>query len=283
MSKTLSVAAEAVFDSYVKHAYQDRGKLRPGVTLRTNVKGTTYRFNNLSAGLATQRTTQTDVIPMNLVHSNQTATLTYWNAAEYTDIFDQEHTSVNEREALSQAIAKAITRREDQLLIAAAEAASTSLTVATGIGGANSDLNVAKLREIVRLLGDNGVEVDGDMETITFVGSFNGQSALLSETEVTSADYNTVRALVNGEVKSFLGMDFIWLATRGEGGLSKASSVRTNFAYARSAMGLAVGMDMRTEVNYIPQKTSWLANGMFSGGAVDIDAGGLVEIETTEA
>jgi len=48
------------------------------------------------------------------------------------------------------------------------------------------------------------------------------------------------------------------------------------------AIGLAVGVNFRTEVNYIPEKTSWLANGLFSGGSVAIDAEGIVEISCTE-
>lgn len=282
MSKTLNAAAIASFDAMLKHKYQDAGKLRPCVTVRTGITGSTHRFPNIGSGMATERSTQTDVTPMNLAHGNRTATLTFWNAAEYTDIFDESATNVNEREALSGAIAKAITRREDQLLINAMEAASTTHTVATSVGGAGSDLNVVKLRRINRILGDNGVEMDGSMEKVTFVGSHYGKDAMLGETEVTSADYNTVRALVNGEVNSFLGMDYKWIATRGEGGLDVTSNVRTNFAFAATAMGLAVGLDFRTEINYIPHKTSWLANGIFSGGAVDIDADGLVEISTTE-
>ena len=48
-------------------------------------------------------------------------------------------------------------------------------------------------------------------------------------------------------------------------------------------IGLAVGINMRTEVNYVPVKTSWLANGIFSAGSVAIDADGIVELTTTEA
>ena len=93
-----------------------------------------------------------------------------------------------------------------------------------------------------------------------------------------------MKALVDGEVNRFLGLDFKWMETRDEGGLSKdGSNDRTNFAWDMRAMGLAVGIDFRTEVNYVPEKTSWLANGLFSAGAVDVDALGIVEITTREA
>lgn len=279
MSITLPVAAIASFDADVKHAYQDMGKLRDTVRVKTGVVGSTHRFPKLGAGLATKRVKQTDVVPMNLQHSNATATLEDWNAAEYTDVFDDAKTNISERQELAMSIAKAISRREDQLIIDALEATATTLTVASSIGGANTNLNADKLRRASALLGDNGV---GEDEEITYVGSYSGREALLGETEVTSSDYNTVKALVNGEINTWLGMMFKWIATRAEGGLDLTAGDRTSFAYAKSAIGHAIGMDQRMEVNYIPQKTSWLANMLFSAGSIEIDAGGVVEITTDE-
>ena len=279
MSKFLSNAAIAQFDAEVKQAYQGMGKLRGTVRIRTGVVGSTHRFPKIGKGQATVRVPQTDVTPMNVSHSNATATIEDWNAAEYTDIFDQQKVNFEERQALAQVIAGAINRRMDQLIIDACEASGTSETVSTNIGGTNSGLNVAKLRRTGRLLGDNGVP-EGD---ITFVGSYIGREQLLGETEATSSDFNTVRALVSGEINSFLGMEFCWIESRDEGGLDLTSGVRSNFAYDRQAVGLAVGMDFRTEVNYIPEKTSWLSNGMFAAGAIAIDANGIVDISTTES
>jgi hypothetical protein len=280
MSKSLNVAAIASFDADVKHAFQDKAKLRETVRIKTGVVGSTHRFPKLGAGIATKRVKQTDVVPMNLQHTNATATLEDWNAAEYTDVFDESKTNISERQELAASIAKAIGRREDQLIIDALEATATTLTVAASVGGAGTDLNVDKLRRIGRLLGENGVDED---EEVTFVGSHFGKEALLGQTEITSADYNSVRALTNGEVNSFLNMKFKWIASRAEGGLDKTGNDRTNFAYAKSAVGHAIGMDQRMEVNYIPTKTSWLANMLFSAGSTEIDAGGVVEVTTTEA
>ncbi len=227
----------------------------------------------------TQRVPQTDVIPMNLQHSNQTVTLQDWNSAEYTDVFDDAATNISERGELAQSIAKATTRREDQMLIDALEAASTSLLVASSIGGANTNLNIAKLRRCGELLGDEGVCEDDE---ITFVGSYSGRSALLGTTEVTSVDFNSVRALVNGEVHTFLGLNFKWISRRTEGGLDLTSGDRTCFAYAKSALGLGVSIDQRMEINYIPTKTSWLANMLFKANAIDIDDRGIIEVTCDE-
>jgi hypothetical protein len=45
---------------------------------------------------------------------------------------------------------------------------------------------------------------------------------------------------------------------------------------------MAVGLDMKTEINYIAEKTSWLTNGIMKAGAVSIDTSGIVKVQATE-
>jgi len=40
---------------------------------------------------------------------------------------------------------------------------------------------------------------------------------------------------------------------------------------------------MRTEVNYVPEKTSTLINSVFKGGAVTIDTNGVIDLLTYES
>jgi len=82
MSKNLSNAAVIDFDSEVKHAFQDGGKLRPCVTIRTGVTGESYKFTRMGKGIANQKATQADVTPMDTGRSRQTATLDNWLAPE---------------------------------------------------------------------------------------------------------------------------------------------------------------------------------------------------------
>jgi hypothetical protein len=107
---------------------------------------------------------------------------------------------------------------------------------------------------------------------------------LLSETAVTSSDFNTVKALVQGELDTFLGFKFITIGDRSEGGLTGGGtgSDRKVWAWHKSAVGMAEGMGIRSEINYIPEKTSWLVASMLSAGAIAIDAGGIVEITCRE-
>jgi hypothetical protein len=113
--------------------------------------------------------------------------------------------------------------------------------------------------------------------------SAEGLENLLGETPVTSSDFNAVKALYDGEISHWLGFEIIVMEDRAEGGLPIAATVRTCYAYHKPAVGLAVGIDKQTAVDWIAHKTSWLANGFYTAGAVAIDAEGIVEIETTEA
>lgn len=281
MSKTLSDAAIASFDAQVKHAYQNAGLLRNTVRVRTGITGSTHRFPKMGKGTATKRVPQSDVTPMNVSHTNQTATLEDWNAAEYTDIFDQAAVNFEEKTELAEVIAGAIGRREDQLILDAIDAASTTLTVSTDLGGSATNLNTTKVRRAKKLLVDQGVNFKKGEQT--FVMGASQLESLLGDTDANTIDKNAVKALYDGEITHWVGFEFITMETRSEGGLPVASSVRTCYAYDKMSTGLAIGLDFRTEINYIPHKTSWLCNGLFKAGSVGVDALGIVEISATES
>jgi hypothetical protein len=283
MSKFLSAAAATQFDSEVLHEYQGMGSLRTTVTVRTGVVGDTYKFRGMGKGMAQARgAPQTDVTPMDVSHSLQTCTLENWVAPEYTDIFDQAEVNFQERAELASTIAGALSRREDQLIIDAFDAAASYAgTVTPAIGGADTDLNPAKLRRASRYLNNKGVPMSG---RFIVIGALQLE-ALLGNTEATSSDFNTVKALVNGEINSFVGFQFKLIEDRAsyEGGLTVAANVRDCYAYHQTAAGYASGIDPKTEVNYVPVKTSWLANGLLKAGAVVRNTNGVVKVQCDEA
>jgi|TARA_B110000503_G_C7103761_1_gene395003 hypothetical protein len=280
MSVSLSNAFVTLFDAEVKQAYQGKAQLVGAVRARRGVEGSTVKFPKVGRGVATPRIAQTDVTPLNVGFSQVTLTLTDWNAAEYSDIFSQAKVNFDERQELVQVVATAMGRRQDQMILDALAASGTSLTVANSIGGAATNMNVAKLRESKRLMDASNVPMDNRH----IILHANGLASLLSETAVTSSDFNSVKALVQGEVNTFLGFQFHTIGDRTEGGLAiDGSSDRTCFAFHRDAIGYGEGLGMRTEINYIAEKTSWLVNEVFSAGAVAIDAEGVVSITCRES
>jgi hypothetical protein len=279
MSISLSNAFVTLFDAEVKQAYQGKAMLVGAVRQRRGVEGSTVRFPKVGRGVATPRISQADVTPLNVGFSNVTCTLSDWNAAEYSDIFSQAKVNFDERQELVQVLGNAIGRRQDQLILDALSAATGTGTVSNDIGGTDTNMNVAKLREAKRQLDRANVPPEGRH----IILHASGLASLLAETAVTSSDFNTVKALVAGEINTFLGFTFHILGDRSEGGLAIDLSLdRTCFAFHKDAIGYAEGIAPRTEINYIPEKTSFLVNSVFSAGAVAIDSEGIVKITARE-
>lgn len=283
MARSLTDNAIAQFDAEVKQAYQSGGSLRQTTRVKTGVVGSTHRFPKFGKGLATPRLPQTDVIPMNVSQNFVTATIEDWNAPEYTDIFDQQKVNYSERAELAMTIAMAIGRREDQLIIDALETQRAAGGTAGSINISTAALTVAELRTAAKHLDDQAVP-PSDRHLIW---SPTAKEQLLGTTEATSSDFNTVRALVMGDIDTFVGFKFHMIETRDEGGLPvPATNERRIYFYhggSRGSVGIAMGIEFRTTVDWIAEKTSWLSNGLFAAGAIVIDALGMGDIHFDEA
>ena len=283
MAQSITNAFVTLFDAEVKQAYQGEASLLGSVRLRQGVQGNTYKFPKLGKGSATARIPQTDVTPLNVTYSQVTATMSDYNAAEYSDIFHQAKVNFDERQELVQVVSKAIGRRMDQLILDGLDAASSPSTVAktvvTSGSAAASNLNVGKLIAAKKALDANNVPFD-DRHIIVHANNLSG---LLGDERAISGDFATVKALVAGEINTFLGFRFYVVGDRDEGGLPLSTNDRTCFAFHRSSIGMAVNMNQKTEINYVPEKTSFLVNSMFSAGAVAIDDEGIVKITCDES
>lgn len=283
MAQSITNAFVTLFDAEVKQAYQGESSLLGCVRLRQGVQGNTYKFPKLGKGSATARIPQTDVTPLNVTYSQVTATMSDYNAAEYSDIFHQAKVNFDERQELVQVVSKAIGRRMDQLIIDGLNGASSPSTVAKTVvtsGSATaSNLNVGKLIAAKKALDANNVPFD-DRHIVVHANNLSG---LLGDERAISGDFATVKALVAGEINTFLGFRFYVIGDRDEGGLPLSTNDRSVFAFHRSAIGMATNMAQKTEINYVPEKTSFLVNSMFSAGAVAIDDEGIVKITCDES
>ena len=281
MSNTLSSVAVEQFDTEVKHAYQGGAKLKGTCTVRNGVVGDSYDFRKMGKGMAQERTAPSaDAVPMNIDHSVQVAVLSDWDAPEYTDIFNDAEVNFDEVQELGQTIAQALGRRDDQICIDAMKGGTYSATPTAGQGGLVAEagtgvLTVAKLAAGKFFLDDK--EID-EMDRFCLINA-KGLSQLLDDPEITSADYNTVKSLVRGEVDTYLGFKFITIGTRSEGGLTVAANIHDAFMWHKSAVGKAVGIDIRTRVDWVAHKDSWKSTGYLKAGAVLRDNEGVVKLQ----
>ena len=179
--------------------------------------------------------------------------------------------------------AYALGRAMDSLIITAAlgtaltgENGSTSTAFDTAnqqIAVGAAGLTVAKLRTAKKKLMANEVDVENDPLycAVTAVQLDN----LLGTTEVTSSDYNTVKALVSGSVDTFMGFKFIHTELLGLDG----SSDRRCIAWAKSGLHLGIWNDITTKISERADKSYAMqvyVKGTF--GATRVEEGKVVEI-----
>ena len=278
MSKFLSDVARTEFDTNVKLAYQGGSKLRDTVEYRTGIVGDTYKFRLMGKGQGHQRTGSSSlVVPMDIAHSLPSATLTDHEHPEYTDIFDQATVNFDEKRKLTETIGKAMGRTEDQIIIDTAIAGTYNTTATDGegfsIAAGGTGFTVAKLRALRAYYDDLEVEED-----VCIVVSGTGMSSLLANAELTSTDTNTVRALVGGQADSYMGFTFKTVgARRLEGGLGGSGLVA--YSWAPNAIGMASGsIEKSMSVDWIPERVSYLCNGMLKAGSTIIDPEGTAKI-----
>lgn len=119
-----------------------------------------------------------------------------------------------------------------------------------------SNLTIGKLRRASQLIADKD-QLEDD-EKVYFLGAINQRTALLRTTETTSSDYNTVKALVKGEINEFLGFEFIWFGGNPQGYnamLPKSGNNRDCYYYTESALQLAMQEDgIFTSIDRMPGK-----------------------------
>jgi len=170
--------------------------------------------------------------------------------ADLIDDADKVRMLADPTSVYAQAAAAAMGRSMDDAIISAAT--GTSLTGSSGgtstdmvsgniIAHGSADLSVAKLIQAKKIL-DNG-SVDPSIQRYIAVAPAQVE-ALLGVTSVTSSDFSNIKALVQGEVDTFLGFKFI-MSTR----LAVASNIRTCFAWAEDGIKLGVGKDVMAKID----------------------------------
>lgn len=289
MSHYLPATAATKFQAEVHHAFTDGQNAVLRNTVRTkDVKGAKSTvFNIMGRGVAQERTNfQTPIPLMNVDHNPLTVTVSNWTASEMTDIFLDNQWMGNERMELAKTVAGAMHRREDQLIInalaaAAADAGSfpSANTIATTVGGAGTNFNLAKLQAIAKVFDANGVP-ESDRHIALHP---NNLHAMLAQTQVSSADYANVKALVNGDLDSYYGFKFHKIGDRAEGGLPLAGGIRSVFAWQKQAVGLAMNMEPKTTVDWDATYGAHRTTGFLSAGAGVIDNLGVVHVQCTDA
>lgn len=162
-------------------------------------------------------------------------------------------------------------------------ATSTSFTAANevdvAVGGNNSRLNVAKLREVKRLMMAN--HIDFDMEE-AYVGiTAQDHDALLGEIQVISADFNGGAAVLkDGKIMEFMGFKFIHCELI-ETILAGTNEV-TLPVWVKSGMHLGMWNDIQNDVSQRKdlQGLPWQLYTTMTAGATRLEENKVYAIES---
>jgi len=287
MTIEINDSAVTLFDSQVHKVYQEGYSLKGLVREKSVAGAKTIQFPVMNKGVAFQKAMHTDVVPSDVAHAPVTAAMNDWYAADYTDIFKNKQINFDEITELADILRNACGRRMDRILIDALAAAGGTGTVASSVGGANTDMNFAKFLAAMGALDDNGVPQDGR----TIVMNHRAYRNLLNDDKFISSDYGQQRfdVTAKGNIKPYLGFNIVTINDRTENdgtltGLPKdGSNDVTLFGFHRDSVGLGLNMEMKSETNYVPEKLAFLSTVMFSCGAVAIDGTGIVKITARQA
>ena len=156
---------------------------------------------------------------------------------------------------------------------------SVSLPSAQKIAHGSAGLTIAKLIQAQEIFDEADID---EMWERYFVGTPAQRSDLLNTTEVTSADYNTVKALVEGKINQFMGFTFKWLSSKRLPTI--ASNIRGNYAYAKPAVRIGFAQHPTTSVDKRPDKrNSMQVYTWGSWGAVRVEDELVIQVACDES
>ena len=261
MSSQVNAAFVQKFrDNFIHLSQQKGSKLRESVRVHTDVVGKYDHFDRIgqtSAQLITSRHADTPTV--DTPHSRRRVTLADYNWADLVDRADEIKMLSSPASEYMKAGVWAMGRTMDDIIITAFNGSATSVSSDDStssvsfdsnnqIAHGSADLSLAKVIQAAKILADN--DVDPDEERYAVVGPAQIE-AMLNTSTVTSSDYNSIRLLMKGEIDTFMG--FKWItSTR----LPKSGNYRKVFFYAKSAMGLSVGLDVVTSIDKRPDKNN---------------------------
>lgn len=251
MSSQITTAFVQQYSANVQMLSQQMGsRMRDAVRVE-NVVGKNAFFDQVGVATAQLRTTRhADTPQIDTPHARRRVSLADYEYADLIDDQDKIRMLIDPTSAYAMAAASAMGRAMDDVVIAAAlgnaftgETGSTSTALPAGqqIANGGADLTVAKLRTAKKTLDLS--DVDPSIPRYIAVSPHQIE-ALLGDTNVTSSDFNTVKALVQGEVNQFMGFNFI-MTNR----LSKAGNIRSCFAWAEDGIALGVGKDVSARID----------------------------------
>jgi len=251
MSTQITTAFVNQFSANVQMLSQQMGSLLRNAVDVESVNGEKAFFDQVGSAAAVKKTSRHADTPLiDTPHSRRMVTMSDFQYADLIDDQDRVRLLIDPTSTYGRAAAAAMGRAMDDEIISAAlgtaltgkdGSTSTVLPSAQKIAVASSGLTIAKLVSAKEIL--DAASVDPSIPRHIVV-SPKQISDLLNNTTVTSSDFNTVKALAQGEINTFVGFNFIVsnrLTTDGSGD-------RQVIAFASDGIKVAMGKEPTAKI-----------------------------------
>ena len=257
MSTQITTAFVNQFSQNIQLLSQQMGSLLRNTVRQETVNGEKAFFEQIGSAVAQKRASRHASTPiMDTPHARRMVTMSDYEYADLVDDQDKIRLLISPESTYGKAAAAAIGRAMDDEIIDAlggtaktgvSGGTSTALPSGQKIAHGSAGLTIAKLISAKKIMDQNSV--DPSIERYIVVSPEQIED-LLNTTSVTSADFNSVKALVNGTVDSFMGFKFITSNRLKDDGTS-----RLCYAYAREGVVMALGKDVTAKIDPRPDKS----------------------------
>ena len=253
MSTEITKAFVEQYSSNIQMLSQQKGSILRDKVRLESVTGKNAFFDQIGSVTATARTVRhSDTPQADTPHSRRRVSLADYEFADLIDDLDKVRMLVDPTSSYAMAAAYAMGRAMDDAIIAAALGSSdtgvaggTAVALPSGqkiVESGTAGLTIAKLREAKEII--DLADVDPSLPRHIIVSPTEIQD-LLNNTTVTSSDFNTVKALVQGEIDSFMGFKFHVSNRLVDNGASNTQCI----AFAEDGILLGVGKDVTARID----------------------------------
>ena len=294
MSNQITTAFVQQYSSNVQMLSQQMGSYLRGAVDVESVVGKNAFFDQVGKTTAQLRTSRhADTPQLDTPHSRRRVSLADYEWADLIDNADKVRLLIDPTSSYAKAAAAAMGRAMDDVVITAlggnafaGETGSTSVPLSSGQrpysasqgNDAAGGLSITKLLEAKKIL--DLADVDPSIQRYFLCGP-NQISNLLGTTQITSSDFNTVKALAQGQVDSFLGFKFI-VSNRLKFDATNTDD-RLCYAFTQDAIKLAIGQDVLARIDERADKSySTQVYYAMSIGATRMEEEKVVEIACDE-
>lgn len=270
----------------IRQLVQQKGsKLRETVLVDPNFVGEYKFYDQLGASSMEEKTSRHQDTPsIDPDHNRRRLSKRDFVHNVLLDTEDQLNMIVDPKSSYSLSAMMAAGRQIDDVIIEAFDATaytgktgstSQSFTAANIVASGSTGMTKAKLLSAKLILDDNDVEED-ERFCVCAPTQIND---LLDTTEVASSDYNTVKALVQGELNTWLGFTFKKI-TRLD---TNDSDERECYVYHRYAMQLGIQKEPTGRIDQRPDKNyAWQVYLSMSLNATRLEEERIAEIPCAE-